>query len=138
MIMEEITNRKSVRSYNEQPVSDETVAEILEAGRLAPSWMNVQPWKFIAVRDETTKEVLCRASGGQKHVLTAPVVIATIADLSAWDRPKLAAILKKLGKGENVDVYLDNKTLNPTLISQFETMARTIEQVTYATAYMTL
>ena len=37
MLLEEIKKRKSVRSYSEEKISDETLNEILEAGRLAPS-----------------------------------------------------------------------------------------------------
>ena len=58
MLLEEIKTRKSVRSYSEQKISDDILNEILEAGRLAPSWVNVQPWKFIVIRDEKTKELI--------------------------------------------------------------------------------
>lgn len=37
-----IKSRKSVRKYSEKHISDEDLRKILEAGRLAPSWMNVQ------------------------------------------------------------------------------------------------
>ena len=78
MLLEEISSRKSVRSYNQEPISDEVLNEILEAGRLAPSWVNVQPWKFIVIKDEKTKELLFKASGDQKQVLGANVIIACV------------------------------------------------------------
>ncbi len=138
MLLEEISKRKSIRSYSDQPLSDETLAEILEAGRLAPSWVNVQPWKFIAIKDPATKELLFNASGGQKQILTSQAVIACVADLSAWERKNFGAVLEKSGLGEFAERYLNNATLNPSLIGEFETLTRTIEQLTYAIAYMTL
>lgn len=138
MLLEEISSRKSVRSYSEQPISDEVLNEILEAGRLAPSWVNVQPWKFIVIKDETTKELLFKAAGGQKQILGAQVVIGCVADLEAWEKKNFAAVLEKSGLGKYADAYLNNSTLNPSLIGKFEVLTRTIEQLTYATAYMTV
>ncbi len=138
MLLEEISSRKSVRSYSEQPISDEVLNEILEAGRLAPSWVNVQPWKFIVIKDEKTKELLFKAAGGQKQILGAQVVIGCVADLEAWEKKNFAAVLEKSGLGKYADAYLNNSTLNPSLIGKFEVLTRTIEQLTYATAYMTV
>lgn len=139
MLLEEIKTRKSVRSYSEEKISDETLNEILEAGRLAPSWVNVQPWKFIVIKDETTKELLFKASGGQKQVLNAQVLIGCVADMSAWEKKNFAAVLEKAGVNQMVqEAYLNNPTLNPSLIGDIETLSRTIEQLTYATAYMTI
>ena len=50
--MKELVARQCVRQYSDKKISNEEIEEILEAGRLAPSWMNVQPWKFIVVEDE--------------------------------------------------------------------------------------
>ena len=51
-LLELISQRKSVRNYLEKHISDEDLKTILEAGRLAPSWMNVQSWKFILVKSQ--------------------------------------------------------------------------------------
>ena len=59
MVMNVILSRKSVRKYTSQRIEDAKLEKILEAGRLAPSWVNVQPWKFIVVRNQETKNVLC-------------------------------------------------------------------------------
>lgn len=55
-----IKSRKSVRKYSEKHISDEDLRKILEAGRLAPSWMNVQSWKFILIKSEENKELLSK------------------------------------------------------------------------------
>ncbi len=105
---------------------------------MAPSWVNVQPWKFIVIKDEKTKELLFKAAGGQKQILGAQVVIGCVADLEAWEKKNFAAVLEKSGLGKYADAYLNNSTLNPSLIGKFEVLTRTIEQLTYATAYMTV
>lgn len=139
MLLEEIKKRKSVRSYSEEKISDETLNEILEAGRLAPSWVNVQPWKFIVIRDEKTKELLFKASGEQKQVLGANVIIACVADMEAWEKKNFGAVLEKSGKNQMVQDYiLNSPTLNPSLLGNVEMLTRTIEQLTYAVAYMSI
>ena len=139
MLLEEIKKRKSVRSYSEEKISDETLNEILEAGRLAPSWVNVQPWKFIVIRDEKTKKLLFKASGEQKQILGADVIIACVADMEAWEKKNFGAVLEKSGKNQMVQDYiLNSPTLNPSLLGNVEMLTRTIEQLTYAVAYMSL
>jgi len=61
MVLEVIKKRQSVRSYQDKEVPEEILQEILEAGRLAPSPCNNQPWKFIVVRDKNLKEGLISA-----------------------------------------------------------------------------
>ena len=67
-----IMSRKSVRSYTDQAVSDQQVETILRAAMAAPSGMNVQPWRFVVVRDQAVKDVL--AGGFNKMIAQAPVV----------------------------------------------------------------
>ena len=49
---EVVKRRRSIRKYKNKEVSNELIEEIIDAARLAPSGMNCQPWKFIAVRDK--------------------------------------------------------------------------------------
>ena len=44
--------RRSVRAYKPDDVPEEMLQTVLEAGRLAPSACNKQPWRFIVVRSE--------------------------------------------------------------------------------------
>jgi nitroreductase len=73
--------RRSVRAYTDQPVSDETVATLLTLAGRAPSAFNLQPWRFVVVRDQGTKAALSAAAYGQKQIVNAPVVIAIYADM---------------------------------------------------------
>ena len=68
MLLDLIKNRKSVREYTEQKISKDNLTKILEAGYYAPSWMNVQPWKFIAVENQETKDMLCELSSHREDI----------------------------------------------------------------------
>jgi nitroreductase len=50
-LMEAVKNRRSVRRFTEDVVSDSDIREMIDAARWAPSWANTQVWEFIAVRD---------------------------------------------------------------------------------------
>lgn len=58
-----IMNRKSVRKYTDQPISRETIEEILKAGMSGPTAVNARPWSFIAVTDEETLSKMADANG---------------------------------------------------------------------------
>ena len=51
-----LKGRRSIRRYRPDPVPDEMVEQLLEAGRWAPSASNRQPWEFIVVRDEAIRQ----------------------------------------------------------------------------------
>lgn len=139
MVMNAITSRKSVRKYSDKPITDDVLNKILEAGRLAPSWCNVQPWKFVVVKTQAIKDLLCEASGGQTQVKNAKVLICAVADLDSWSHTKFGKILAEKGLDEaSMQVYLDSKVLNPSNVGEYEVLLRSVEGVTYAVSYMTL
>jgi len=51
-VYEAIVKRRSIRRFKPDPISNEALMKILEAGRLAPSAGNRQPWHFIVVMDK--------------------------------------------------------------------------------------
>jgi nitroreductase len=51
-LFDAIQERKSIRRFKQSPVPDEDVKKILDAGRLAPSANNSQPWRFVVIRDK--------------------------------------------------------------------------------------
>ena len=57
-VLETIKNRRSVIRFENTAVEDDKIEAILEAGRWAPSWINKQPWNFIVIRDQNTKNHL--------------------------------------------------------------------------------
>ena len=78
--------RRSVRAYKPDEVPEELVQTVLEAGRLAPSACNKQPWRFLVVRSETGRRAL-GAAYAREWFWKAPVVIAVcILPKEAWTR----------------------------------------------------
>jgi len=74
-VLEIIRRRRSIRKYKDDPIPEDVLFRVLEAARLAPSGKNLQPWKFIIVRDELLKKKLAEASIRQYFMAEAPVVI---------------------------------------------------------------
>ena len=78
--------RYSCRNYKEQEVEEEKIMKVLEAGRIAPSAANRQPWVFIVIREKKNLEKIYGAYA-RDWIRTAPVVIAMCGDHSrAWVR----------------------------------------------------
>ncbi|MBT3271873.1 MAG: nitroreductase family protein, partial [Spirochaetales bacterium] len=82
MIKNQITefqkNRRSIKDFTDDPVSEEQISTIIEAGRWAPSWLNMQPWKFIVIDDPKVRAKICAAVPitEKAGVNKAPVSIA--------------------------------------------------------------
>ena len=71
--LDNIHSRKSVRAYTSEDVTPAQVETILKAAMAAPSGMNAQPWRFVVVREQATKDKL--AGGFNKIIAKAPVVV---------------------------------------------------------------
>jgi nitroreductase len=86
-VLETIKERRSIFKYKDEDVSEEDVNTILEAGRWAPSFANLQPWNFIVVRDPQIKkrlyEIARRITLFREGIEEAPVVIAVAVDQEA-------------------------------------------------------
>jgi len=54
--MKEIFERRSIRKYTKQHVTDSVVEKLLRAAMAAPSAGNQQPWEFVVIRDKNILE----------------------------------------------------------------------------------
>jgi len=79
-VLEAIKGRRSIRAFKNQDVPAETVEELIDAARWAPSAGNIQPWEFIIVRKPKIKRRLVEAALGQMFIEEAPVVIIVCAN----------------------------------------------------------
>ena len=79
-LFEVIEKRRSIRSYKPTPIPNEHLRKILEAARLAPSGKNLQPWRFIIVRNPEKKRMLAEAVTNQMFIAEADVVIVALSD----------------------------------------------------------
>ena len=139
MLLDLIKERKSVREYQDKKIPKEDLKKILQAGYLAPSWMNSQPWKFILVENEETKDFLCELSSNQPHVKNAAAIIVCIADKNGWSKEEFGEVLKKRGMNEaGIEKIFSIPMLYPALLGEERILMRSVEQVTYAISYMML
>ncbi|HXY81157.1 MAG TPA: nitroreductase family protein [Gaiellaceae bacterium] len=70
-----IASKRDERAYADTPLPDDVVTRILDAGRLAGSAVNRQPWQFVVVSD---REALAAAVYAPQNVLTAALVVAIV------------------------------------------------------------
>jgi len=75
-----VASKRDWRSYAERPIPDDVETRILDAGRLAGSAVNRQPWTFVVVENPDVKERLAETVYAQDNVRTAPLVIAVATE----------------------------------------------------------
>ncbi|MCD4806329.1 MAG: nitroreductase [Methanococcoides sp.] len=78
--IETILNRRSVREYTDETISEKDINTILDCARWAPSGLNNQPWKFIVIQDENTITKLAQCTHYSTIVLGSKVLIAVYLD----------------------------------------------------------
>ena len=79
-------NRYSCRQYQDREVEKEKILQVVEAGRIAPSAANRQPWVFIIIKEKKNLEKIY-TTYSRDWIKTAPVVLAICGDHSrAWMR----------------------------------------------------
>ena len=89
-----IQERKSIRKFKQEEVPENMVRELIEAGRLAPSGTNIQPTRYVIIKDAENREQLSECTP-LPFVPAAPVVIACCFDKQAF-QPGVNTRLDKL------------------------------------------
>jgi nitroreductase len=115
-VLEQIENRRSVRKYLSRKVEEHMLLQILESARLAPSGSNTQPWNYIIVESEETKEKIAAADHNQMWMMTAPVFIVCVADI-------------RCRIDERKDIRLDESSPEPELKLIIRDTAISIEHI---------
>jgi nitroreductase len=77
-----VASRREVREYADRELPEELVSRILDAGRLAGSAKNRQPWRFLVVEDAEARERLADAVYEPTNVRGAKLVVAVLAKAS--------------------------------------------------------
>jgi nitroreductase len=98
--LEAIRTKRSVRQFTAQPVPEELIHKILEAGRHTQSSKNDQPWTFILVQDRERLKAVSKCGNYAGHIAGAAFAIvlvdhhnwsfdigqaAAYLQLAAWD-----------------------------------------------------
>ena len=73
-----IASKRDWRNYSDQPLPEDVVERILDAGRLAGSASNRQPWRFLVVGERKRVERLAETVFAPRNVLGATLVVAVV------------------------------------------------------------
>jgi nitroreductase len=103
-IDELIRTRRAVRQFTDDPVSDEDVRAILDAGRRSQSSKNTQPWTFVVVRDRETLRALSEMGRYAGHLAGAAVGIVLVADATTddFDIGQAASLMQLAAHGHGI------------------------------------
>lgn len=117
-VLEAIHRRRSVRDFLNQPVPDDVIRQIIEAGTWAPSSGNMQAWEFVIAKSDAarrrvvdTTDAGTTSRGGvhtQEWIMTAPVIIVVCYDVKRMTARyglkgrQLMTLLDCMGAAENM------------------------------------
>src|ERR1700704_6349755 len=87
-----IKDRRATPSFSSDPVPDDDLKKILEAGLFAPRAYHLHPWRFVVVREAEQRARLREAAMKQPKVEEALVVVVAGADLEGWPNGDLDEI----------------------------------------------
>jgi nitroreductase len=79
-----VLNRRATKHFTDEDVPEEYLNAILKLGGQAPSGYNLQPWRFIVVREEENRKRLQSVAYNQPKVAEAPVVIICLGMKEEW------------------------------------------------------
>lgn len=87
-LLDILKHRRSVRTYTDAPIPQETLDTILKAGLLSPSGRNQRPWEFILIQNKDTLNAMSRCRDAGSSMLSgaaaAIVVIGDPAKADTW------------------------------------------------------
>jgi nitroreductase len=135
-----IADRRASPSFDESPIPDADLQKILQAGLQAPSGYNLQPWRFIVVRNPEQKKRLRAASFNQAKVEEASAVIVACGDADGWRSGDLDEMLRLGRLGGMPENYAEQaKSTIPNYLSNHPNIAAWLNrQVMLAFTHMLL
>src|SRR5258705_157582 len=83
-ITQVLLDRRATPHFKSDPVPEEYLEAILSLAAQAPSGFNLQPWRFVVVRERENRHRLQKAALNQSKVSEAPVVIIAFAVKDEW------------------------------------------------------
>ena len=114
--LELVRRRRSIRRFKTDPIPDEYVEKIIEAGRWAMSGANAQPWEFIVVKSPETKEKLAQAwfeIRKEQHVIE----MTRVPELRHLELARSPSIPGFINAPVLIVVCGDKRTLQATVLS---------------------
>ena len=106
-----LLQRRATSHFEPDEVPQEYLDAMLKLAAQAPSGYNLQPWRFIVVRDAENRKRLQAAAYGQPKIAEAPVVIIAIGMKEEWkkraDEVFQEGPKRGFGKPENTQKYME-------------------------------
>jgi nitroreductase len=93
-LSQSIKERRATNSFEDVPIPDADLEKIIRAGLEAPSGYNLQPWRFVVVRDRERKKKLRAAAFGQSKVEEASAVVVACGDPQGWKDGDLEEMIR--------------------------------------------
>ncbi|MGD0583521.1 MAG: nitroreductase family protein [Bacteroidales bacterium] len=84
--MKSLLNRRTIRKYTDEEISDELLNEILKAGCRSSTTGNMQVYSILVTRDSEMKNALLPLHFNQKMVTDAPVMLTFCADFNRFNK----------------------------------------------------
>lgn len=84
-VLENIHNRKSVRQFTSEPVSEKDVETILKAAMAAPTAVNFQPWRFVVITDRNQLDDMAEILPFARMLKQAPLAIVVCGETKWFD-----------------------------------------------------
>ncbi|HEY0797107.1 MAG TPA: nitroreductase family protein [Acidisarcina sp.] len=118
-----IAERRATPSFDGVPIPDADLKKILDAGLRAPSGYNLQPWRFVVVRNPDQRRKLRAASYNQPKVEEASVVIVACGDANGWRSGDLDEMLHLGREGGMPENYAEQaQSMIPDYLSNYPNM----------------
>ncbi|MBI5074306.1 MAG: nitroreductase family protein [Nitrospirae bacterium] len=113
-VIQAIKERRSINFFEPgRKLSDEKIRELIEAAKLAPSSMNLQPWRVIVVKDNDKKKALRKCAYDQPKIEEASAVLIMIADPGSLEQ-SIETVLKS---------WVDLGYMKPEMVETYKGMA---------------
>jgi len=77
--LEALRTRRSHRAFKPDPIDRALIEQIVDAGRLAATARNEQPWEFVVVTDADARRAIAETTDHGPFIADAPVCIAVLA-----------------------------------------------------------
>lgn len=86
--------RRAVRAFRPDSIPEVILKEILRLGVRAPSGYNLQPWRFIVLREQESKEKLKARAFDQRQIAEAPIVLICCGDRRAGQSENVESVIQ--------------------------------------------
>ncbi len=107
-LKESIEQRRAARAFRSDPIPEAILKEILRLGVRSPSGYNLQPWRFIVVREQQNREKLKACAFNQRQVGEAPVVLICCGDRQVRQPEYIESVINlAVDAGTMTDAYAE-------------------------------